>query len=258
MVGVGKPRRGRQPKVQSLRRPWRTAVATAVVTLVLVVLVLFVLMASVEVGQALEAGSITDIGFGRMVSVLGSIAILAVFAYRLVGPSPYVRRSRILPGPAARELDHIRQASFFGVGPLLSWTASNPSVDISQLTTPPPLEAVHHLFQLTAEGAQAESGLSTGTVRDAGVAVARQRSEAIPTGRILPAANHVVRRGDTYWSLAEAAYRDGTRWREIRDLNEGRIVEEGVQLDGDSDLRRGWHIHVPEALETQPTEGQQQ
>lgn len=258
MVRVGKPRRGQQPKVQSLRRPWHTAVATAVVTLVLVVLILFVAMAFVETSQALEAGSVTEVGLGRAVSLLGSIAILAVFALRLVGPSPYVRRSRLVPAPVARELDRIRQVSLFGVGPLLGWTASNPAAEINHLRTPPPMEAVHHLLRLTAEEVQGSSEYSEGFVSGAGTSVTEGTPEGRAARTALPQANHEVRRGDTYWSLAETAYQDGTRWREIRDLNKGRIVEPGFQLGDEIDLRSGWRIHVPKAVEEQQTEGQQQ
>jgi nucleoid-associated protein YgaU len=55
-----------------------------------------------------------------------------------------------------------------------------------------------------------------------------------------------VGRGDTYWSLAERCFGDGARWSEIRDLNVGRVVADGVTMGADDDLRRGWTILLPD------------
>ena len=248
MVRIGRPRRSQQVKVVSLRRPWSTAVATVVVVGVVGVLVLFVLMAFVETSRATSAGSVADVGVGRAVVLAGSIAVLLLFAVRLVGPTPYSRKSRFLPVPLSRELDRIRQTSLFGVGPLMGWSATNPDVAIEQLRGPPPLEAVHDLFRLTAE--ESEAGVSTdGAGRIPVLVEAGTVPGRIGSPSALPTANHLVERGDTYWSLAVASFQDGGRWREIRDVNVGRVVAPGLVIDEESNLRRGWRIYVPPSEE---------
>jgi hypothetical protein len=60
-----------------------------------------------------------------------------------------------------------------------------------------------------------------------------------------PVHDHVVQRGDTFWSLAERIFDDGERWAEIAGLNLGREVDQGVFFESDMSLRRGWTIAVP-------------
>lgn len=55
-----------------------------------------------------------------------------------------------------------------------------------------------------------------------------------------------VQRGDTLWDLAEHFLGDGLRWREIRDLNVGRVQPDGgvMRSDGE-DVVPGWLLDLP-------------
>jgi LysM repeat protein len=51
----------------------------------------------------------------------------------------------------------------------------------------------------------------------------------------------------SYWALAEHYLGDGTRWREIWQLNEGRIHTDGTVMDSPRQLHAGWTILLPPA-----------
>lgn len=58
---------------------------------------------------------------------------------------------------------------------------------------------------------------------------------------------HVVRRYESFWSIAEDTLGDGSRWREIVELNGGREVAPGVIFDGTANrLLPGWLLLVPD------------
>ncbi len=55
-----------------------------------------------------------------------------------------------------------------------------------------------------------------------------------------------VGRGDTPWSLAQAHLGDGTRWREVWDVNQGRLQPDGgTWTSPDAPLRPGWVLSLP-------------
>src|SRR5690606_10865658 len=54
-------------------------------------------------------------------------------------------------------------------------------------------------------------------------AVWRAAPPSLPT----PAPTITVQRHDTYWAIAERTLGDGTRWRQIHDLNVGRTMVDG-------------------------------
>jgi LysM domain len=57
---------------------------------------------------------------------------------------------------------------------------------------------------------------------------------------------HIVRRNDSFWSIAAEHLGDGSRWREILDLNRGREVAAGVMFDGTPQhLLPGWQLLLP-------------
>lgn len=57
----------------------------------------------------------------------------------------------------------------------------------------------------------------------------------------------IVQRHDSYWAIAERTLGDGLRWREIHDLNVGRVMDDGhVIVTGDDTLRAGWELAIPE------------
>jgi len=72
----------------------------------------------------------------------------------------------------------------------------------------------------------------------AALAPARDTNSDRPTYR--------VQRHDTLWSIAEATLDDGRRWKEIRDLNNGRTMSDGHNFTMDTDrLTPGWLILLP-------------
>jgi hypothetical protein len=51
----------------------------------------------------------------------------------------------------------------------------------------------------------------------------------------------------SYWALAEHYLGDGARWREIWQLNEGRVHSDGTVMDSPRQLHVGWTILLPPA-----------
>lgn len=81
--------------------------------------------------------------------------------------------------------------------------------------------------------------------------------EAAPVGDSSAQPTWVVRRHDSWWSIAEHTLGDGARWREIVAVNTGRSVAPGVIFDGTADrLLPGWTLVLPEtsASETSASE----
>ncbi|MCL2424551.1 MAG: LysM peptidoglycan-binding domain-containing protein, partial [Micrococcales bacterium] len=67
--------------------------------------------------------------------------------------------------------------------------------------------------------------------------------EPVATGAT---ATHTVVKGDTLWGLAVQHLGDGTRWREIYDLNAGRQMPDGHVLSDPGWLDPGWELLVPD------------
>ena len=61
-----------------------------------------------------------------------------------------------------------------------------------------------------------------------------------------PMRTHVVLRHESFWSIAEDALGDGSRWSEIVEINAGREVAPGIAFDGTANrLQPGWELLVP-------------
>lgn len=60
------------------------------------------------------------------------------------------------------------------------------------------------------------------------------------------ARNHVVRRGDSLWDLAERHLGDPLRWRDLFELNRGRRQPDGGALVHPDRLTPGWVLAVAE------------
>ncbi len=56
---------------------------------------------------------------------------------------------------------------------------------------------------------------------------------------------YAVRHRDTLWDIAERHLRDPFRWREIFQLNDGRVQADGGRLTDPDVLRAGWRIDLP-------------
>jgi hypothetical protein len=75
-------------------------------------------------------------------------------------------------------------------------------------------------------------------------AVTPSKSE-VPAGiecRVLPPHG---RHHDTLWDIAERHLGDGTRWRDIYALNDGRLMPDGQRLTRASLIRPGWILRLP-------------
>ncbi|MCL2466971.1 MAG: LysM peptidoglycan-binding domain-containing protein [Micrococcales bacterium] len=64
---------------------------------------------------------------------------------------------------------------------------------------------------------------------------------------------HTVVKGDTLWGLATQYLGDGTRWREIYDINSGREMPDGHILSDPGWLDPGWELVVPDERADVPT-----
>ena len=56
---------------------------------------------------------------------------------------------------------------------------------------------------------------------------------------------HVVQARDTLWDIAARVLGDPLRWREIFDLNDGRLQADGGRLSDGSVLHVGWELRLP-------------
>ncbi len=67
---------------------------------------------------------------------------------------------------------------------------------------------------------------------------------------------HVVRSGETLWSIAEKHLGDGARYAEIAELNYGRVQADGATLTDSHWITPGWRLQVPRGaspVDTAPT-----
>ena len=76
---------------------------------------------------------------------------------------------------------------------------------------------------------------------------------APPASESLTTSEYVVQRHDSLWSIAEDVLGDGFRWREIRNLNVGKVQPDGGTLTASTDVvQPGWILHVPSSTQTAP------
>ncbi len=76
------------------------------------------------------------------------------------------------------------------------------------------------------------------------VASSGVRSDQGP-GRTVEAAIHIVAARQTLWSVAEQRLGSAMRWREIAELNYGRLQADGGELTDDHWISPGWQLHLP-------------
>ena len=76
---------------------------------------------------------------------------------------------------------------------------------------------------------------------------------APPASESSTTSEYIVQRHDSLWSIAEDVLGDGFRWREIRDLNVGKLQPDGGALTVTSDvIHPGWILHVPSSTHPDP------
>jgi len=66
---------------------------------------------------------------------------------------------------------------------------------------------------------------------------------AIPSPMMAPL--YMVKRGDTLWSIAETELGSPLRWRDIADLNYGRVQSDGSALTDAHWIYPGWELELP-------------
>src|SRR5205807_7711268 len=78
-------------------------------------------------------------------------------------------------------------------------------------------------------------------------------SESNPDGAVTTAApftaTHIVKRGDTLWSIAERYYGAGDEFDRLVDANAGRLMSDGRKFERAGLIYPGWELAVPLAIE---------
>lgn len=189
------------------------------------------------------------------------VAVAVVIAVSLAGLRRPPRRQWLLPLWAQHRLQGLVELSAFGVGGLRGWTGANPAVGLDRVRRPsdddtrqlPQPAGAHHRSPVDPGDPRARPRRAgpTGEVRAAGARPAADPGGGAPSGPVggpltgRPVSVHEIRRGETWWSLAERHLGDGRLWTALRDLNLGLETAPGVLIDQDSVLRPGWRINVP-------------
>ncbi len=60
-----------------------------------------------------------------------------------------------------------------------------------------------------------------------------------------PSDGHLVRPGESLWSIADEELGDPLRWPEVYEANEGRTFDDGTQLTDPDLIRPGWDLELP-------------
>lgn len=161
-------------------------------------------------------------------------------------------RPRSIPGIPVWLQDSGRsivETSLFGTGFLFRWTPTHREVTLAMIAPPAPLHSLEVPPQAAA-GSPAMPAATGERPRPPAQSRLSVEVQAAPSGgrpqKLVP---YEVARGDTYWSLAEETLGDGKRWPDIRAMNMGRQVAEGVFLSSESVLRPGWRIVIPATQE---------
>jgi DNA-binding SARP family transcriptional activator len=79
------------------------------------------------------------------------------------------------------------------------------------------------------------------------IAVTDERAERVPVTHFDDVAElaHIVRPGETLWSIADARSGDGADWTSIAALNLGLDMPHGDRFIDPDHLRPGWHLRLP-------------
>jgi DNA-binding SARP family transcriptional activator len=115
-------------------------------------------------------------------------------------------------------------------------------------TTPvaahPPVTSATLISQVRPDHHQTTSESRSGD-SSAALAATTQRSYVIPD----------IGGMRSYWALAEHYLGDGQRWREVWQLNAGRVHADGAVMDTPRRLFAGWTVLIPPAAPSRPLAG---
>lgn len=258
-------------------RSWRRTLATAVCT--------FVVVVALAAGPAIIGWWVWALWQRTNDVVLDVTAVVVVSAsagawIRVVRPAAPVRRVSLVPVGLQRSARRLLECSAFGVGTLSGWTCVEPEHGLTPLRQPESLERIHrrevidaylleqadarkaHLHVADASSGAAVLGprrsreaghVATGGNRDVGSPVHGDSRHQSRTGGRRQCVEHVVGRGESFWSLAESQLGDGRRWTEIRDVNIGREIAPGSSMCDRTTLRAGHSILLPASDQTSTT-----
>lgn len=174
-----------------------------------------------------------------VLAVLVAITVIAKIFTQTRAPSRFVP----IPSGLRSRLRRLVETSYFGVGSLPSWTATNPAVGLDRLVMPADLSdlALDDVPEPAADVSSADSPNEHRSLR-ADALPGRSRRDPVPLGELV---EHLVTRGETLWSLAETTLGDGRRWFQIRDANVGRYVTPQHRFREDDILVPGWSVLIP-------------
>lgn len=176
--------------------------------------------------------------------VLGVAVVAWIFVAKAVldrdTPLSALIENRLSP---SRQAHNLIEQSLLGVG--FTGRASELEADTSIHRLQSPLQPVDDL--LPPPRHDPRSGRIRGDLgeeRHARLQPTLHRDDATDPP-FLATEDHIVRRGDTFWSIAEERLGDGRHWKAIEAVNLGREVAPGVELRAGDTLRIGWSVLVP-------------
>ncbi len=167
--------------------------------------------------------------------VVKALAVIAWLAWAQVAAAILVEALALLRSRPARHLPVLPGVQL-GAARLLATAA----LLVSSFTTP--RAAAHALPARLPDLHQVAA------VQEEDVSTREQRSP-LPAGHAqeeVATATYTVRRGDTYWDIAEKLLGDGLRWQELRGLNVDRTMPDGTTISATSEvIRPGWMLIIP-------------
>lgn len=172
--------------------------------------------------------------------LINTLAILGWLAWMQLALTVIIEAVALLRNVSAPALPGLPAPMQLGIGRLLV-TAALLLGGLTNRNAPIPLAPVPTAAEpidLVLEPEPAQSPATTATAHRATSSGATSEQPSQPT--------YEVQRHDSWWGVAEALLGDGTRWRELRDLNVGRAMNDGYVITATTDaMNDGWTIRVP-------------
>lgn len=209
--------------------------------LLLAILVGFPALLVAAIGNPWPPGGLDQIAMMDSTTILGLVAVLGWFVWaQLVActlweiPAALRRESAgasRLPIAAGSQQRLIRVLvhTILAVGVGSTVVLGNSTMSRADAVSSPATQPVSHVAASSAE-TNPQNASAAGDVAEA---------EKAEHPRIITA------KDDTFWDLAEKHLEDGFRWKEISDLNQGRLMPNGQVFNNPRILQPGWEILLP-------------
>lgn len=217
-----------------------------------------------RIGQGLRSG-VSDAFVVKFLAVVGWVAWAQVASAVMVEIAAVVRRRPTVRLPVMPGVQLFAAHLVAGIAAISTVTAgagAGAGATPADFARPPQLAAPlrpasavadRSSFISLAESAQRIAVIGRSTtqapgadreVGESGAVVVDAAAAPVTVGR--PTAT--VRRHDSYWAIAERTLGDGLRWREIHELNAGRVLADGSRIDPTDDtLHAGWVLWLPDS-----------